>query len=81
MNNLLLLESMDSAAFFIDAHMLPRSNMSRIAEKSSVLAREKGINFVVNNEFGELILNEVLLPPSSGTYSPYYHYLFDYWRH
>eukprot|EP01036_Dinobryon_divergens_P027606 gene27606-36408_t len=59
MNNLLLLESMDSAAFSIDAHIVPCSKLTQIAEKSSVLAREKGIDFVVNNQFGESILNSI----------------------
>ena len=51
MNDLLLLESMDSAAFTIEEHMVPFANLTQIAEKCGLVPREKGIVFTVNNQF------------------------------
>ena len=51
MNDLLLLESMDSAAFSIQEKMVPCANLTQIAEQCGVLPREKGIAFAVSNQF------------------------------
>ena len=51
MNDLLLLESMDSAAFAIQEKMVPCANLTQIAEKCGLLPREKGIVFNVSNQF------------------------------
>ena len=51
MNDLLLLESMDSAAFSIEEKMISCANLTQIAEYSGLMPREKGILFNVNNQF------------------------------
>ena len=51
MNNLLMMESIDSAAFSIEAHMTPCTSLTKIADRCSALAQEKGIAFTVNNQF------------------------------
>eukprot|EP01036_Dinobryon_divergens_P034151 gene34151-44125_t len=51
MNDLLLLESMDSAAFSIQEKMVPCADLTLIADKCGVMPREKGIAFAVNNQF------------------------------
>jgi signal transduction histidine kinase len=51
MNDLLLMESMDSAAFSIEEKMVPCANLTQIAEKCGLVPREKGIVFTVNNQF------------------------------
>lgn len=54
-NDLLQLESMDSAAFSIAEEMVPCSELSQLATACSAVAREKGISFAVNNEFEKLV--------------------------
>ena len=51
MNDLLLLESMDSAAFSIQEKMVPCAKLTQVAEQCGVLPRAKGITFTVNNQF------------------------------
>ena len=51
MNDLLLLESMDSAAFSVQEKMVPCADLTHIADKCGVMPREKGIAFHVNNHF------------------------------
>eukprot|EP01036_Dinobryon_divergens_P026133 gene26133-34745_t len=53
MNDLLLLESMDSPAFSVEEKMVPCTSLTEIAEKCSLMPREKGIVFTVNNQFDE----------------------------
>ena len=50
-NDLLQLESMDSAAFSIAEEMVPCSELSQLATACSVVAQEKGNSFAVKNEF------------------------------
>eukprot|EP01036_Dinobryon_divergens_P031957 gene31957-41454_t len=50
MNDLLLLESMDSAAFSIEEEMTPCAHLTQIAENCGLMPREKGIVFTVNNQ-------------------------------
>jgi signal transduction histidine kinase len=61
MNDLLLLESMDSAAFSIQEKMVPCANLTQIAEQCGVLPRAKGIAFAVSNQFD--VLDEPSPPP------------------
>eukprot|EP01036_Dinobryon_divergens_P024900 gene24900-33391_t len=50
MNDLLLLESMDSAAFSIEEEMTPCAHLTQIAENCGLMPREKGIVFAVDNQ-------------------------------
>ena len=50
-NDLLQMESMDADAFSIAEEMVPCSELSQLADACSVVAREKGIVFTVNNQF------------------------------
>eukprot|EP01035_Chromulina_nebulosa_P024140 gene24140-31378_t len=50
MNDLLLLESMDSAAFSIEEEMTPCAHLTQIAENCGLMPREKEIIFAVNNQ-------------------------------
>ena len=58
-NDLLQLERMDSAAFSIAEEMVPCSELSQLADACSVVAREKGIVFAVNNQFEEKPADDV----------------------
>eukprot|EP01036_Dinobryon_divergens_P036522 gene36522-47575_t len=64
-NDLLQMESMDAAAFSIVEEMVPCSELSQLADTCSVVAREKGIVFAVNNQFEEKPADDVKNQESS----------------
>eukprot|EP01035_Chromulina_nebulosa_P022955 gene22955-29739_t len=67
-NDLLQLDSIDSATFSIAEEMVPCSELSRLAEACSEIAGEKGISFAVNNHFDRRSVDtaeEALEPPSN----------------
>jgi len=51
MNDLQLLETIDSATFSIEEKMVPCANLTQIAEKCESVCRENGVAFFVNNQF------------------------------